>query len=119
MPENLGKLFEPFRQVDGSIRRRYGGTGLGLSISKRFIELHGGKIWVESEPNVGTTFFFDLPITPATVSPDNVLQSVHPDWEFLQPTRPSLAPKAVVQPRFLVLEEGKSLTFALPLHEPG
>ena len=61
--EDLGKLFQPFQQLDSTIRRRYGGTGLGLSISKRFIELHGGKIWVESKEGIGTTFSFCLPIS--------------------------------------------------------
>ncbi len=61
-PENLGRLFEEFRQVDGSTRRRYGGSGLGLAISKRFVELHGGRMWAESELGQGTTFYFTLPL---------------------------------------------------------
>ena len=61
-PAEIDKLFQPFQQLDGSIRQRFGGSGLGLSISKRFIELHGGKIWVESRTGAGTTFCFRLPI---------------------------------------------------------
>jgi two-component system sensor histidine kinase/response regulator len=59
-PEGLRRLFQAFSQVDASITRRHGGTGLGLIIAKRLIEAMGGRIWVESEPGKGTSFFFTL-----------------------------------------------------------
>ncbi len=60
--KHLKKIFEPFYQVDMSIRRKYGGTGLGLTIAKRIIELHNGRIKAESKPDKGSKFCFTLPI---------------------------------------------------------
>ena len=59
----LGKLFDAFRQVDDSDSRRHQGSGLGLAISRRLCELMGGKMWAESEPGRGSTFYFTLPLT--------------------------------------------------------
>ncbi|WP_462273513.1 PAS domain S-box protein, partial [Methanohalophilus sp.] len=63
IPKNKSEeIFEPFIQVDGSATRSYGGTGLGLSIVKKYVEIHGGDIWVESEIGNGTLFTFTLPL---------------------------------------------------------
>lgn len=63
--EDIPRAFSEFVQLDAGPTRQRGGTGLGLSICKRFIEMHGGRIWAESTPGVGSKFYFSLPRLPS------------------------------------------------------
>lgn len=75
------KVFQPFLQVDESISRKHGGVGLGLALVKKFVELHGGKVWVKASPGKGSTFTFRIPKLPENEihenKTSNTLQAIY------------------------------------------
>lgn len=105
------RVFEPFQQLDTSIRRKHGGSGLGLAICKRFVEMHDGKMWLESTVGVGTTFSFSLPVD--VVSNQNSPRPkrwINPYQSYEVRNRPFKAPLQPVVPRYVVVEQDDRLS---------
>jgi signal transduction histidine kinase/CheY-like chemotaxis protein len=107
-PEDARRIFEPFWQGLKPLWRDKGGSGLGLSISKRFVELHGGRMWFESRPGTGTSFFFTLPISMPIehiVRPGHQLRE---EWVWREQAFKAGQPSStdqLVKPRVVVCDE--------------
>ena len=132
-PEDQKRIFEPFQQLDNSIRREYGGSGLGLTISKQFIEMHNGKMWLDSQSKRGTTFYIALPIATASTiefagkDGSDVLQASQDMRRSMIPgdelgyslrTRPSRFSAPNIAPRLLVVEKERTLERLLTRYLP-
>ena len=102
-PEGLSRLFQPFSQADGSMSRRFGGTGLGLAISHQLVELMGGCLEVESEPDHGATFFFTLSFERSAEYDNTARDEEHAD--FSAEELPAL--RALIGKNILVVEDNE------------
>ncbi|HHX43125.1 MAG TPA: hybrid sensor histidine kinase/response regulator [Chloroflexi bacterium] len=100
--EDVSRIFEPFRQGSFQRRREQGGSGLGLCISKQFVELHGGKMWLQSELGHGSTFSFRIPMCSPADPVAGAYRWISGDWE----ERPSYAepPDARLEQRMVVCD---------------
>jgi signal transduction histidine kinase/CheY-like chemotaxis protein len=101
--DDASRIFEPFQQGSFQQRRDQGGSGLGLCISKQFVELHGGKMWLQSETGRGSTFSFRIPVSSPTDPTTGAYRWIAGDWE----ERPTHAepPDVRLERRMLVCDE--------------
>ncbi len=92
--DHLDKIFDRFYQIDGSHTREQEGTGIGLALTKELVELHKGKIRVESEEGKGTAFIVSIPLGRAHLKPEEIIESVKKDEELVQMEKVIFEPEA-------------------------
>jgi signal transduction histidine kinase/CheY-like chemotaxis protein len=110
--EDTNRIFEPFSQASSGTHHDRGGSGLGLSICKQLVELHGGRIWVESELAVGTTFYFSLPVAPPVDRAAPAGQWLREDWMWRESAFTggrAASTGELVKPRIVVCDETGAL----------
>lgn len=105
LPEDQQRIFEPFWQGSGSPWHDRKGSGLGLSISKQFVELHGGQMWLDSEPGQGSTFSFKLPISPPTSPSVTAARWVNQEWIWHERTSKAKLPQLSYKQRVIIYDD--------------
>ncbi|MBW3538020.1 PAS domain-containing sensor histidine kinase [Candidatus Parcubacteria bacterium] len=123
-PENIPHLFQKFYRVDSSATRTIGGTGLGLYLCRAVIELHGGRIWAESTPGQGSTFYFNLPRLPASQAEPTPAATVAPAQPVATPAVNPAAPvpaaaPAPAQPTAGPAQPAAAAAYIAPAIPPG
>ncbi len=109
--DEISEIFKPFQQLDGSVHSHWAGSGLGLSVSKHFVELHQGRMWLESEQGQGATFYFRLPVEETISSAaDGVMRWFSPYSTYIERSHIPSLPATADRPRLIVVEEGKALS---------
>ena len=119
-PQDRERIFEPFKQAEIIATGRRGGTGLGLNLSKQFVELHGGRIWVESELGEGSTFSFELPWQGPSAPVATAGRWIQSEWKWLARTSPESHDggyaEARTQPRVVLCDPTDSLALMVRHH---
>ena len=111
--EDVDRIFQPFVQGGNDPLRTRGGSGLGLSISKQFVELHGGRIWLESEPGKGTVFHVQLPVAAPPPPAANAARWMVEDWSWYEGRNGPGLKDDQYRPRVVVYDETGELRHAL------
>lgn len=107
--EDAERIFEPFSQGSDELPwRDKGGSGLGLTISKQFVQMHGGQMWLKSQPGAGSTFFFTLPVNAPDELPEQPHRWIQPEWIWREEAFKSAGVEQAHQftrPRVLVIDQ--------------
>lgn len=113
--EDAERIFEPFCQGASKLWRDKSGSGLGLTISKQFVELHGGRIWIESEPGTGTTISFSLPVSPLGHA-SGPGRWISENWVWVERTSQANLPRPPDKPRVIIHDDTGELCHAYKYH---
>ena len=108
-PEDAAHIFEPFYRGTFGARRNENGSGLGLSISKQFIEMHSGRMWLESTLGEGSAFYFSLPITALPLPAGGADRWLLDEWRWHVRDQAANLPQKIVKPRVIICDANTDL----------